>query len=350
MVKSLEDSILVTLYDRVGDNGRGYDLDTLGYEIKEPKEEVREALMPLIDRGLVDAVPGSAALRYVLTGLGIYNTEQRGLVDGAVKGNRERAQTEIFKKLSEARYRGHQYVSKNNLVLDGPGRPFAERALRVLLAAGVVDEKPADPAKLYRFTQDGISVNGGLLSVEGLILQRVSPAEATGSGGRREPVVEPPIPRKIQRSVRIWPDDEVLKPEYEYEVALSFAGEDRNYADALAGLCKRDDISVFYDKYEQSTLWGKDLYEHLHSVYGKRARHCVMFVSKHYADKLWTTHERRAAQERAFTEKGSDYILPVRIDDTEIPGLSATTHYLSIDEGIERIYQLLLEKLGRTKP
>jgi hypothetical protein len=56
------------------------------------------------------------------------------------------------------------------------------------------------------------------------------------------------------------------KGDLKYDVALSFAGEDRQIAARLAKLLKGRDISVFYDKYEQANLWGKDLYEHLADV------------------------------------------------------------------------------------
>jgi hypothetical protein len=66
-------------------------------------------------------------------------------------------------------------------------------------------------------------------------------------------------------------------------------------------------------------LWGKDLYEHLDWIYQKAARYCVLFASEAYANKVWTTHERRSAQARAL-QSNQEYVLPVRFDDTEIPG------------------------------
>ena len=45
--------------------------------------------------------------------------------------------------------------------------------------------------------------------------------------------------------------------EYEYDVTLSFAGEDRTYAEALAELLKNDGYEVFYDKYEWARLWAQ---------------------------------------------------------------------------------------------
>ena len=132
----------------------------------------------------------------------------------------------------------------------------------------------------------------------------------------------------------------------EYDVALSFAGEDRHYAERLAELLRAEEYSVFYDEYEWAKLWGKDLYVHLSSVYKDQANYCVMFLSKHYAQKMWTNHERQSAQARAF-EENREYILPVRLDDTEIPGILPTVGYLDLRSmTIERVYQVLVEKLS----
>jgi hypothetical protein len=130
-----------------------------------------------------------------------------------------------------------------------------------------------------------------------------------------------------------------------YDVAFSFAGEDREHAEALYEKVTAAGFKAFYDKAEQSALWGVNLPEYLHDLYCNRARFVVMFVSKHYAAKLWPTHERRAAQERAFLEPGRAYVLPIRIDDTAAPGLPSTVGYVHISDGIDGITRLLLEKL-----
>lgn len=138
--------------------------------------------------------------------------------------------------------------------------------------------------------------------------------------------------------------------EYEYDVALSFAGEDRMHAEELAELLRTNGYKVFYDKYESTQLWGKDLYIHLSSVYKDRARYCVMFLSKRYAEKLWTNHERQSAQARAFQES-EEYILPVRLDDMEIPGILPTVGYLDLRSmSITEIYQELVKKLLGEQP
>jgi hypothetical protein len=83
----------------------------------------------------------------------------------------------------------------------------------------------------------------------------------------------------------------------------------------------------------------------LTTIYQKKAKYCVMLISKYYALKRWTNLECRAAQARAF-EENSPYILPIRFDDTEIPGVLPTMGYMSWQkDGLNLIVQALIEKL-----
>lgn len=135
----------------------------------------------------------------------------------------------------------------------------------------------------------------------------------------------------------------------DYDVALSFAGEDREYVEQVANILHQLGIKVFYDKYEEANLWGKDLYTHLDDVYQRKSEYCVIFISKHYKNKLWTNHERESAQARAFQER-REYILPVRFDATEIPGVRPTTSYLNIENRSPKdLAYLIIEKLGRNR-
>jgi hypothetical protein len=133
---------------------------------------------------------------------------------------------------------------------------------------------------------------------------------------------------------------------FDYDIALSFAGEDRIYADDLANRLKAKGLKVFYDIFEQENLWGKNLYDHLSEVYSKKARYCLMFLSAHYAKKAWTNLERKSAQERAFREN-SEYILPVRLDDTQIPGIYETIGYIDLrTTSILNLSDMVLRKLN----
>jgi hypothetical protein len=133
--------------------------------------------------------------------------------------------------------------------------------------------------------------------------------------------------------------------DFDYDIAFSFAGEDRRVVEDLAGKLVQDGIRVFYDAYEKAALWGKDLYQHLQIVYRDKAQYCVIFVSESYARKVWTRHELKQAQARAFKEN-REYILPVRLDDTEIPGLNATVGYIDLREHtLDQLQTVIREKL-----
>lgn len=106
---------------------------------------------------------------------------------------------------------------------------------------------------------------------------------------------------------------------FQYDIALSFAGEDREIARSLADSLHSMGARVFFDEYQKSSLLGSDLFLYLYDIYSEKSRYCVILQSRNYLEKMWTIHERRAAQERTLKERGADYVLPVRIDDTKLP-------------------------------
>jgi hypothetical protein len=161
--------------------------------------------------------------------------------------------------------------------------------------------------------------------------------------GTRPPVAS--IVNAVSGNTSHWSYAARMAKNRDYDIALSFAGEEREYVDRVANLLKDRGVKVFYDLFEEADLWGKDLYAHLSEVYHQRARFTVMFISKAYASKLWTNHERKSAQARAFQE-AQEYILPARFDDTDIPGVLSTVGYVSLqDRSPEELASLITKKL-----
>ncbi|HEV2373284.1 MAG TPA: TIR domain-containing protein [Streptosporangiaceae bacterium] len=105
-----------------------------------------------------------------------------------------------------------------------------------------------------------------------------------------------------------------------YDVALSFADEDREYVEAVAESLQARAVKVFYDRHEEAELWGKNLIDYFDHVYQRAATFCVIFISEAYARKDWTDLERKYSLEAAFGQS-REYILPARFDDTNIPGI-----------------------------
>jgi hypothetical protein len=135
-----------------------------------------------------------------------------------------------------------------------------------------------------------------------------------------------------------------------FDVVLSFAGEDRPYVAKVASFLRSKGVRVFYDVDEEAQLWGKDLSEHLDMIYRRSGHYCVVFISEHYARKMWTRHERRSALARAISEN-AEYVLPARFDDTDIHGISPSVAYVSAsDKTPTQLGKVLLKKLGRLQP
>ena len=107
---------------------------------------------------------------------------------------------------------------------------------------------------------------------------------------------------------------------WRWDVALSYAGAQRDYAGQVAAALKARGVRCFYDADEQVRLWGRYLAEELPRIYAEESAAAVVFVSADYAGTNWTRLERRAAFGRAVAEAGV-FVLPARFDDSELPGL-----------------------------
>ncbi|MCX6566946.1 MAG: TIR domain-containing protein [Candidatus Aminicenantes bacterium] len=131
-----------------------------------------------------------------------------------------------------------------------------------------------------------------------------------------------------------------------YDAALSFSGSERPYIEKVARHLRNMGLSIFYDGYEDISLWGKNLHEHLQDVFCNRSRYVVIFISKNYRKRAWARHERRSALERAISLR-TEYVLPARFDDTTIPGISSTTGFVDLRKYSPKRFSILVrEKIG----
>ena len=101
-----------------------------------------------------------------------------------------------------------------------------------------------------------------------------------------------------------------------YDLALSFAGEDRHFAESLSVAFQEREMSVFYDKNEQHRILGNDVEAYLAPVYRSESRYVVVLLSKMYPKKIWTKFESDQFKERF----GENSVIPIWFNDTP-PGL-----------------------------
>ena len=133
---------------------------------------------------------------------------------------------------------------------------------------------------------------------------------------------------------------------YEFDIGLSFASEQREYVERVAEELNYRGIRVYYDAYDRANLWGRDLGEYFREVFQNRCRYCIVFASKEYATKMWPTFEFENALKKT-TESHKDYILPVRFDQTIIPGIPYTLGYLDANSYTPvQISRLAAQRLG----
>lgn len=137
---------------------------------------------------------------------------------------------------------------------------------------------------------------------------------------------------------------------YKHDVAISYAGEDREIAVKLANALTEKGLKVFYDKYYEGDMWGKKLSPLLREAYGASTRYVVLIISKHYPNKDSTNFEFNIAKEEAKKREG-EFILPVAIDDTILVGLHSDVMRLDYYKyGVNKIVELLIQKITGKKP
>ena len=130
-----------------------------------------------------------------------------------------------------------------------------------------------------------------------------------------------------------------------FHVSLSFAGEQREFVRDVASELDRTGVKYFYDDDHDVEMWGEDLNEYLQRIYAGDSLFIVMFISDDYARKAFPTVERRAAFAGAMHHGAT--VLPVRFDDTELPGLNQNTVSLSSGLGPVEIAHKIAARLER---
>ena len=133
---------------------------------------------------------------------------------------------------------------------------------------------------------------------------------------------------------------------FKHDFALSFAGEDRPIAERIARLLRSYNADVFFDDFYKSDLVGKDLSDYFKKTYGNDTRFVVPFISENYPNKDWANFEFSIARDEAKSRK-SEFILPVRLDETKVFGLSDTIGHIPFEkEGISGTVDILIKKLS----
>ncbi|WP_439378937.1 TIR domain-containing protein [Amycolatopsis lexingtonensis] len=144
----------------------------------------------------------------------------------------------------------------------------------------------------------------------------------------------------------------MAKIDHEYDLAVSFSGQDRNYVERVVRACQAQGLTVFYDQDETVRLWGRNGISEFRRIYGGvAARFVVPFFSRAYLAGGYPMDELTAATV-ADVERGGGYILPVMLDSVKVPRemLSPDVIYISAaDKTQEQLVGLIVEKVAQAR-
>jgi hypothetical protein len=137
----------------------------------------------------------------------------------------------------------------------------------------------------------------------------------------------------------------VRKGNYPWDVAISFAGEQRDKVERLRDLLNEAGYTVFCDFDQQHLLWGQNLREKLGDVYANEAQYMIVLLSKEYPEKEWTSFELDIGKS-ARSKRTESYLLPIIVDDVTVVGLPSDIGHLDLRRvTIEHVAKILTEKM-----
>lgn len=104
---------------------------------------------------------------------------------------------------------------------------------------------------------------------------------------------------------------------FDYDLALSFAGENRELARYIAESLKMLDMTVFFDEMFEANFLGQAWSAQFKGIFGKQSRFVLCLLDIHHSNKIWPTFEREHFAPRV--PEGS--VIPVYLDDTKFVGI-----------------------------
>jgi hypothetical protein len=133
-----------------------------------------------------------------------------------------------------------------------------------------------------------------------------------------------------------------------FRIALSFPGERRAFVEQVATRlgARVGRERVLYDKYYEAEFARPDLDTYLQQLYHEQSELIAVFLCADYERKEWCGLEWRAIRDLIKRRQAST-VMPLRFDNTEIPGLFSTDGYVWIGNRTpDDIAKLILERVG----
>jgi hypothetical protein len=105
--------------------------------------------------------------------------------------------------------------------------------------------------------------------------------------------------------------------QFDYDFAISFAGENRDLAKSIADQLETLDTTVFFDEYFETNFLGKAWSKEFKRIFAEASRLVICLLDSNHLNKIWPTFERECFQPRVEEEA----VIPVYLDDASFPGI-----------------------------
>jgi hypothetical protein len=109
--------------------------------------------------------------------------------------------------------------------------------------------------------------------------------------------------------------------DYEFDFAISFAGENRELARHIAQSIETLDASIFFDEQYEANYLGRTWSKEFLRIFGSASRLVICLLDSHHRDKIWPTFERECFNPRV----ADGDVIPIFLDETVFPGIPRDT-------------------------
>lgn len=137
--------------------------------------------------------------------------------------------------------------------------------------------------------------------------------------------------------------------EFRYDVAVSYASEERPYVERVVRYLQMDGLKVFFAPDVQESLIGENMLEVFYPVYKRESMFVAAFVSEAYLKKDYTRQEADIALFRSKEEK-RNCLIPIYFGKARLEALNRDINYLSADKQTENaVAYYIKEKVKKQK-
>lgn len=137
-------------------------------------------------------------------------------------------------------------------------------------------------------------------------------------------------------------------PTKRFRIAFSFAGEKRDFVDAVARLLAEQfgESAILYDKFHEAEFARHDLGLYLPKLYGEQSDLVIPVLCPRYDAKRWTGWEWLHIY-GLLTKADGRHVMPCRFEHAEADGLSPAAGFIELDaKSPEDFSTLILQRLA----